>query len=399
MDIHIASPIRLLIVESHPVQYRTPVYERLEQLCPGALHVVFASDFSTRGGHDKGFNAEISWDSNLLGGFPFTVLNYGLTRSPNGWKDLDGKGLSPLIRRLQPKAILLTSLNYRYDHIAYALARRSGIPLWMRCETQDYAIRRSSVKSFMRSIYYRLLYSGISMAFPIGELNRQHWISHGMKPDRLSYAKYCTPNRVAVIDHQERQGRRNILRRSLGLCPERLLVAFFGKLIPKKDPALLLDAVPMVFKPLLQRIALVFVGSGELQPELQRNASIIQALYGIPIFFPGFVNQMALVDWYLAADVVVLPSIRAGETWGLVVNEALQAGCSVVASEAVGCTADFGGWERFRTIPVGSALHLARALGDLACYPRSFEWASEGLKAYSVEAAAQSLASAIANLD
>jgi len=30
---------------------------------------------------------------------------------------------------------------------------------------------------------------------------------------------------------------------------------------------------------------------------------------------------------------MVLPSRRAGETWGLVVNEALQAGCAVIVSE------------------------------------------------------------------
>jgi hypothetical protein len=70
----------------------------------------------------------------------------------------------------------------------------------------------------------------------------------------------------------------------------------------------------------------------------------------------------------------------------------------VVVSEAVGCAADFGSWERFRTIPVGSAPHLAQAITELARYPRSFDWAAEGLKQYSIEAAAQALASAIGEL-
>jgi hypothetical protein len=70
----------------------------------------------------------------------------------------------------------------------------------------------------------------------------------------------------------------------------------------------------------------------------------------------------------------------------------------VVVSEAVGCAADFGGWERFRTIPVGSAPHLAQAITELAAYPRSFEWAADGLVHYSIEAAAQALATAIAEM-
>jgi glycosyltransferase involved in cell wall biosynthesis len=110
------------------------------------------------------------------------------------------------------------------------------------------------------------------------------------------------------------------------------------------------------------------------------------------------VNQTALLDWYLAADVVVLPSRRVGETWGLVANEALQAGCAVVVSEAVGCAADFGNLEHNCTIPVSLASHLAQAITELAGYPRSFDWAAEGLKHYSIEAAAQALASAIGEL-
>jgi len=110
------------------------------------------------------------------------------------------------------------------------------------------------------------------------------------------------------------------------------------------------------------------------------------------------VNQGELVNWYLAADVVVLPSRQAGETWGLVVNEALQAGCGVVISDAVGCSADFGSWARVRTIPVASAPHLADALVELAAFPRDFDWAADGLEDYSIEAAAQAFAAAIHEL-
>jgi len=48
------SPL-LLIIETHPVQYRSPIYARLQELCPGSVHVVYASDFSVRGGQDPGF--------------------------------------------------------------------------------------------------------------------------------------------------------------------------------------------------------------------------------------------------------------------------------------------------------------------------------------------------------
>lgn len=391
---------KLLIFETHPVQYRTPVYARLEEILPGSIHVAYASDFSVRGGHDQGFGKSISWDTDLLAGYPSTVLRTDLTQAPTTWNDLDGRGVVDLIDKLCPKAILLNSpLTYRYDYVIYLSARTRRIPLWMRCETQDEAFPRGRVKSALRSAYYRLAYSSVSKAFPIGELSRRHWLSHGLKAHQLHHANYCTPDRAGLLSIPERITHREAIRQRLGISHDQLLVGFFGKLIPKKDPLLLLQSLQHLSPKILQRLCLMFVGSGELQSELQSLASEQQARYGVKSHFPGFVNQLSLVDWYLAADVVVLPSRRAGETWGLVVNEAMQAGCSVIASEAVGCTADFGNWERFRTIPVGSSQALARALEELSTYPRSFDWATESLRNYSIDAAAQAFASAISELN
>lgn len=392
------TPLKLLIFETHPIQYRAPVYARLEQIIPGSIHVAYASDYSVRGGRDQGFGQSVSWDTDLLAGYPSTVFRSDLTQAPTNWNELDGRGVIDMINQLRPKAILLNSLSYRYNYVAYLWARLKLIPLWMRCETQDEAFPRGRLKSFLRSAYYRLIYSGISRAFPIGQLNRQHWLRHGLQPHQLRHANYCTPDRAGILSANERRIRREATRKKLRIPQDQLIVAFFGKLIPKKDPLLLLQALPHLSPQILQRLSLLYVGSGELQAELQSRASEHEAQYGVKAHFTGFVNQSALLDWYLAADVVVLPSQRAGETWGLVVNEAMQAGCSVIASEAVGCTADFGTWERLRTIPVGSAHGLARALEELSTYERSFDWAIEPLKNYSIEAAAQAFASAIAEL-
>jgi glycosyltransferase involved in cell wall biosynthesis len=391
--------VKLLVFESHPIQYRAPVYERLEQLCPGAIHVAYASDFSIRGGNDPGFGQSVAWDSDLLAGYSSTVFRTDLTQAPASWGALDGRGVALLLARLKPKAILLNSLNFRFDAVAYALARLRGIPVWIRCETQDEAYKRTKLKSLLRFCYYRLIYLGIQRAFPIGQLNRQHWLKHGLTPWQLrSHAHYCTVDRAGQLSERDRNDRRNSLRLKLELGANDCLIAFFGKLIPKKDPLLLFQCLPYLPAEMRCKSKLLFVGSGELGQQLEQEALIASQNLEVESIFPGFVNQSSLVNWYLAADIVVLPSRKAGETWGLVANEALQAGCGVVVSEAVGCAADFGGWERFRTIPVGSPQALAQALVELAAYPRNHSWAAEALQNYSIEAAAQALASAISEL-
>jgi glycosyltransferase involved in cell wall biosynthesis len=54
--------------------------------------------------------------------------------------------------------------------------------------------------------------------------------------------------------------------------------------------------------------------------------------------FAGFRNQGELPAFYALADIFVLPSIN--ETWGLVINEAMNAGCAIITTDQVGSAAD-----------------------------------------------------------
>src|SRR5213076_327900 len=75
---------------------------------------------------------------------------------------------------------------------------------------------------------------------------------------------------------------------------------------------------------------------GPLREELTRLAHEPPA---VAAHFVGFQNQRELSRYYHAADVLVLAS-RVGETWGLVVNEALHHGVPCAVSDQVGCGPD-----------------------------------------------------------
>ena len=53
----------------------------------------------------------------------------------------------------------------------------------------------------------------------------------------------------------------------------------------------------------------------------------------------GFQQQEKLKDVYTVADMLVLPSLYT-ETWGLVMNEAMQLGVPCIVSDRVGCGPD-----------------------------------------------------------
>lgn len=374
----------LVILDTHPVQYRVPVYQELARRAGDRFMVAYASDCSVRGYRDRDFGREITWELPLLEGYPNTVLN-AERGEPNGsYRSLSGRPAIDLLDRVKPSAVLFTGFEHDYFMRAYAYCVRRGVPRWLRQETQDLAFSRGPIKRVARTITYRAAYAGVNRAFYIGELNRRHYSRHGIREERLTRSPYCVRNPIAELNHAQRLDWRNRVRVTHNIADDRLVVAFSGKFIDKKHPELVLESVARLPSKVRDRITVMYLGSGPLEKQLRQLA----ADTGVRTVFTGFLNQDTIAFHYLAADVFMLPSRRQGETWGLVVNEALHAGCSVITTDAVGSSAEFGGWERCRVISVGDAQAGARAIAELSGYRRDFFWAEELMKEYSIERAA-----------
>lgn len=379
--------VPVCILDTHPVQYRAPVYRELERLSPGNIKVLYASDFSVRGYQDAEFGVKLAWDVPLLEGYESVTLGSGSSRS---WAAC--RALVRYLWRTRPAAVFLTDMHGRFYWTGWFTALILGSKLCLRAETQDQAYRRSPLKALLRGLYYRFAYLPLARVFYIGQLNRDHYLCHGVPARKLVRSPYATVDGVAAFTDAEKLGERARLRERFEIAANDFVVAFFGKLIPKKNPDLLLEAVGRLESDLRRRIVVLYVGSGELEVELKAKAAAEASAGGARTVMAGFVNQSVLTAYYLAADVVALPSRQAGETWGLVVNEALQAGCAVVVSRAVGCAVEFAPLARVSVIEIGDAAGLAAAITREAGRPRDFDWARETMREYSIEMAARSLA-------
>ena len=383
--------ISLLVFDSHPVQYRVPLYQEIERLEQGSIHVAYASDCSIRGFTDAGFGINIAWDIPMLDGYSNTILHGDNGVPFSSWNSFTGKGVQQLIRTVKPKAILLTGLNFRFYWTAYLEARKQGIPIWLRCETQDHALQRSKVKAVFRSLIYQAAYVALNRIFFIGELNKRHYLKSQVKTSKLRPAHYGTEDKFLAIVELEKQAMRLRGRTAAGIAPTDFVIGFSGKLIAKKNPDIIFSMLEYLPVALRRSVHIYFMGSGELHEQLTLMADKAFNQYGIKTSFMGFVNQSQLATNYLSMDVMVLPSRKMGETWGLVANEAMQAGCSVVVSDAVGCSADFCNWERFRVFKEGDPVALATQIFSLSNYNRDFNWAKKKLEPYSIHATANSL--------
>lgn len=381
---------KLIVFDSHPVQYRVPVWQCIEKKYPQMLHIVYASDCSVKGFKDDGFGKTFAWDEPMLEGYSYTILGNENGIPLAGWNSLSGKGIWGILSKQKPQAVLLTGLNYRYDLTVLVYSKLKGISVWLRCETQDFSVERSKVKSVLRKIIYGVLYKSIDKFFYIGELNKKHYLAHGVSQNTLFPAKYCTVNRYQGMNENAKLAIRSQLRSEYKINADKWVIGFSGKFIPKKNPQIFYEMIEFLPKNTWDKLVLYFVGSGELDELLKKKAEKIEQQYGIKSVFAGFVNQSEIGLHYLAMDIFVLPSKRMGETWGLVVNEAMQAGCAIVISDAVGCGEDFKKLDRVSVFNEGNGKMLAERITEMTKFERNFDWANGVLKNYSIESVADS---------
>src|SRR5471032_1964443 len=98
----------IFIFDSHPVQYKAPVYQRLQQIRPDSFRVIYATDSTMRGHRDRDFQTTVTWDTPLLDGYAYTVLHNENGTPLEGFQSLGGRGVFGLLRRERPAVALIS---------------------------------------------------------------------------------------------------------------------------------------------------------------------------------------------------------------------------------------------------------------------------------------------------
>ncbi len=386
--------IKLIIQSAHPAPYHAPVFRRISELLSEQGHdctVIYFSDFSLRNFYEPAFAITFAWDEPLLDGYRSIILQEDRKQSMNQFWHYKAKGFGEILEKEKPTHFLFTN-PYSIGAFKMAfMAKIRGVKNLLRTETSDEAILRPFPKNLFRKICYQFFYKLFDGGIAIGRNNLSHMLRHGFQKNQVTTAFYTVPDRTGVMSSVEKSLLRKQCRESLGLSPDKKLIMFCGKLHEKKNPDLILDAAELCSEEEKRRMAVLLVGSGELEAELKRKSEKLE----FPVYFAGFKNQKELPPYYLAADVFVLPSRRMGETWGLVVNEALNAGLPSIVSDAVGCGPDFSRFPDFQTFPSENVAALCSCLKMAVNIPRNFERYSDLMKDFSEEVTSRKIVSAI----
>ena len=336
-----------------------------------------------------GFGIAFQWDVPLLDGYRYSVLR-NVSRRPavTAFRGCDTPEVWKLIRDGQFDAVITNGWIVKSCLQTLAACRRYGVPCLVRGEANLMPPR-----PWWKHLLHGCLVRQYSACLYIGQANAEFYRRHGVRESRLFPARYCVENRRFLQAAQDPTAAA-AARARFGVPGSALCLLFCGKLIPKKHPVELIQAFGNAVRQGASAYLLV-VGDGELRSDCERLALDQQ----LPMSCVGFLNQSQITEAYLAADCLVLPS-DYGETWGLVVNEAMTCGRPAIVSDQVGCCADLivegetgasfpsGDWQALTRLIVA----FSRTAEQVQAMGRN---AQRHIAGYSPEAAAQGIRQAI----
>lgn len=326
-------PWRLAVLISHPIQYYAPLFRELAARDKIELTVYYCSDHGVREVYDEGFGVSFRWDSPLLDGYRSVFLRDHSLRP--GVNRLFGHFNPQIVREVlicRYDAVLIHGYAHLTDWIAFAACKCAGTPILLHGESH-LLNPRSWIRRLAKQMLLRPLFSLAHRCLYIGTHNQVYYQHYGVRDEKLVRTPYSVDNNFFQSGEERCQEERLKARDAFGISGDTAVILYAGKLIALKQPLLLLEAFRNVA--MKHRAALVYAGDGEFREAVKSRARE----YGLHnVHITGFLNQREMRKAYRAADVLVLPSSR--ESWGLVVNEAMNFGLPIVVSDQVGCAPD-----------------------------------------------------------
>jgi glycosyltransferase involved in cell wall biosynthesis len=369
----------LAILTTHPIQYQVPLWQALAKDGRVPFEVWYLTDHGRTPSLDREFGKTFSWDIETLAGYPYRFVDTAEGATPvSFWKCRLRERLRDRLRESGATAVWIQGWQVAAYWQAVWEAKAVGAEVWLRAESNDLA---TAVlwKRPLKQLALGQLFARVDRFLYIGSANKRLYQGFGVPESRLYAAPYAVDNARFARQAAALRPQRMEWRQRWGVADDAFCVLFSGKFIAKKRPMDLVEMARLISGRGGPNIHLLFVGAGELDAALRQACDVVyeakRETIGCHSFigpatafarprasFVGFLNQTEISRAYVAADCLVLPSDE-GETWGLVVNEALASGVTAVASRSCGCAQDM--LPPSKTFATGNAKELANILDQV----------------------------------
>lgn len=300
--------MKILFLTNIPSPYRVEFFSLLGEKCD--LTVIYELEYATN--RDKKWRVDVKKTYKEIflnakrilsdGGFSFKILKY-LN------KEYDfiivGTHGTPIAK--------LAMIYMRIKKIPYILNLDGALTYTLRT--------KNKINLFFR----KMMFQGAKYYLTTNDESIKYLKSFGIKEDKIFKYRFSSILKKNIIDKIINSYEKNILKMSLGIKEEKIILSV-GQFIYRKGFDVLLKSKDYIDS----NIGLYIVG-GEATEEYNR---LIEDYDLKNVYFLGFKSKKELEKYYKVSDVFVLPTRH--DEWGLVINEALAKGLPVITTNHCG---------------------------------------------------------------
>lgn len=333
---------KILFVHNTAMWYRRPLFKRLSEIYDVKFvftDIQLAKDM---------YGVEQSDKIENLGGVNCKILRKSF-----------GSVMFELTKELLKNDydVIVDSFGYRGSLISFIISklRRKPIIFW----SGEWSWKKKTFKDAILNPLFKYLLKHSNGMITYGTKSQEYFIKLGANPNKIFRAF-----NTSSIDTTVRGKEVEDLKKRLKIVDKKIIM-YVGRLIKRKNADILIKA----FYKLKQEhtnSCLIIIGEGECKSEFQGLCKKLNIENDV--LFLGMINNKDLPVYYSLCNLFVLPA--SGEPWGLVLNEAMQFGKPVIATDGVGAAYDLikGGVNGF-VVPEKDSDALYSALKKILSEP------------------------------
>jgi glycosyltransferase involved in cell wall biosynthesis len=352
---------KILILAPHPVSYHAGLYRALHS-SELNVEIAYLDMVGIERVYDPAFQAYREGDPSLLDGYVHHSLKNYASPSRRGFFSRVNWELPSVVRNYDVIVIHGFGLFSYWLAFFAALLMRKSIIIKGEGTVHLYDGMPRAKALLRRTLLSSALRTSDAVLFSCSG-NREYWAFHGVPESKLFEFRCSVDNAWFRARYHKLTGTRDAIRASFGFKQDDYVVVFASRFTARKRPMDLIAAAGALEETAKEKIALLFVGDGELRPAMETRCREL----GLRAAFTGVLEQEAICRGYAAADLYAM--LSGYDPSPKVLNEAMNFGLPVLVSRVTGTAADLvrEGSNGF-TLELGDSEDITQRLSYMAAH-------------------------------
>lgn len=327
---------RLVVLLSHPIQYYVPLMRELAVNNKIELTVFFMTDTGLKEKYIKGYGETLKWDIELLAGYRhFFLKNVSFNKNSTSFFSRINPDICFKLNREEFDAVLIYGYSSLTEWLALLTAKLKNIPVVFSGDVLLFSEQSNnfSLLQYLKNSLKSFWLKKIDAILVVKKVARDFYEYYGVPSQKMFWTPFAVNNEYWIGCSKELKTKKRDLKIALGIDPDLPVILYVAHMREFKRPFDLVKA----FERIATTSNMVMVGAGPLYEEVREYCDK-KCLKKIKLV--GAKNQTELPRYYAMADVFVMTS-GPGETFGLVVNEAMCFSLPLLLSNGVPSSLDF----------------------------------------------------------